>query len=208
MTATDGSVVAAGAAAPVGPYPHARRAAGLLFLSGIGPRTPGTGTIPDGFDAQLEAAFSNVAAVLKAAGSGWGDIVSVTVNGQQQDRKAYVLQLTANAQYNPDDSFPQRKAWVDEQEFLVLRSENINTIGKLQNVSELDNLNTFKDRLEPNTIVVKNVLDGSSTTISITDREDIGELSDSLFDPNTLGSFDPRQFNDMLQVKVPDPTCP
>ena len=31
---------------PVGPYPHARRVGDFLFLSGIGPRKPGTGEIP------------------------------------------------------------------------------------------------------------------------------------------------------------------
>ena len=31
---------------PVGRYPHARRVGQLLFLSGIGPRTPGSNAIP------------------------------------------------------------------------------------------------------------------------------------------------------------------
>ena len=31
---------------PVGPYPHARRAGNLLFLSGIGPRQRGSTRIP------------------------------------------------------------------------------------------------------------------------------------------------------------------
>ena len=34
------------APAPVGAYPHARRVGNLLFLSGIGPRTPITNEIP------------------------------------------------------------------------------------------------------------------------------------------------------------------
>ena len=34
------------APAPVGLYPHARRAGQLLFLSGIGPREAGTNKIP------------------------------------------------------------------------------------------------------------------------------------------------------------------
>lgn len=79
------------AAEPVGPYPHARRAGGLLFLSGIGPRQRGGGPIPgttrdsDGsvvahdIGVQCEACFENVRAVLEAAGSGWNRIVDVTV---------------------------------------------------------------------------------------------------------------------------------
>ena len=31
---------------PVGSYPHARKVGNLLFLSGVGPRKPGTNVIP------------------------------------------------------------------------------------------------------------------------------------------------------------------
>lgn len=135
-------------------------------------------------------------------------VSSVMVNSQKQDRKAFVLHLTANPETNPDESFPHRKVWVDEQEFFILKSENTNTVDKLQDVLTIDNLVTFKDRLEADTIKVANVLDNSSTTITITDREDVGDLPDSIFAPDNLPQFDPRQFNDKLQTKVPDPTCP
>jgi 2-aminomuconate deaminase len=79
------------APAPVGAYPHARRVGNLLFLSGIGPREPGTDGVPGnvldeagnvvGHDiaAQCRAVFRNVRAVLEDAGSGWEHIVDVTV---------------------------------------------------------------------------------------------------------------------------------
>jgi len=79
------------APAPVGAYPHARRVGQLLFLSGIGPREPGTNTIPgnvldaDGalvgrdFEAQCRQVFANVRAVLEASGARFGDLVDVTV---------------------------------------------------------------------------------------------------------------------------------
>ena len=79
------------APAPVGAYPHARRVGNLLFLSGIGPRTPGTDAIPgnvyfvDGrlrdYDiaAQCRQVFANVRAVLDASGARWEDLVDVTV---------------------------------------------------------------------------------------------------------------------------------
>jgi hypothetical protein len=57
-------------------------------------------------------------------------------------------------------------------------------------------------------MTVSNVLDNSWTTVRVADREDVGELADSLFDPALLPQFNPRQFNDRLQVQVPDPTCP
>ncbi|MDE1155277.1 MAG: Rid family hydrolase [Acidobacteriaceae bacterium] len=79
------------APAPVGAYPHARRVGQLLFLSGIGPREPGTNAIPgnvvdaDGvligrdFEAQCRQVFANVRAVLEASGARFGDLVDVTV---------------------------------------------------------------------------------------------------------------------------------
>ena len=88
---------------PVGAYPHARRVGDLLFLSGIGPRTPGTDAIPgneyfaDGrlrrydIEAQARAVFANVRAVLAAAGARWEDLVDVTVylTDMGRDFKAY-----------------------------------------------------------------------------------------------------------------------
>jgi len=76
---------------PVGVYPHARRVGSLLFLSGIGPRRPGDGSVPgnrhDGegklvaydFEAQCLQAFANVRAVLDAAGASLQDLVDITV---------------------------------------------------------------------------------------------------------------------------------
>ena len=64
---------------PVGPYPHARRVGNLLFLSGIGPRRPGTDEIPASFEEQCRSVFANVRAVLEDAGARWEDLVDVTV---------------------------------------------------------------------------------------------------------------------------------
>ncbi|ODU49907.1 RidA family protein [Thermomonas sp. XSG] len=101
MTAT--SIQAAGAPKAVGHYPHARRAGGLLFLSGIGPRNPIDDSIPgndyfaDGrvrrydIDAQVRAVLANVRAVLEASGARWEDLVDVTVylTDMARDFKAY-----------------------------------------------------------------------------------------------------------------------
>ena len=82
---------ATGAPAPVGAYPHARRVGDLLFLSGVGPRQPGSNAIPgnvhdaDGrltaydIEAQCRQVFANVRAVLEASGARWEDLVDVTV---------------------------------------------------------------------------------------------------------------------------------
>jgi 2-aminomuconate deaminase len=72
-------IKSARAPSPLGAYPHARRAGGLLFLSGIGPRRPGTDEIPETFEAQCRSVFDNVRAVLEDAGARWEDLVDVTV---------------------------------------------------------------------------------------------------------------------------------
>ncbi len=84
-------VSAGGAPKPMGAYPHARRVGDLLFLSGMGPRSPETDEIPGlvlgkngeileyDMAAQCHAVFANVRSVLEAAGLGWGDLVDVTV---------------------------------------------------------------------------------------------------------------------------------
>ncbi|MDR6992548.1 RidA family protein [Luteimonas sp. 3794] len=76
---------------PVGRYPHARHAGGLLFLSGIGPRNPASDSVPGNvldtegrviahdIVAQTHAVFANVRAVLEASGARWEDLVDVTV---------------------------------------------------------------------------------------------------------------------------------
>jgi 2-aminomuconate deaminase len=79
------------APAPVGAYPHARRVGNLLFLSGVGPRQPGTNAIPGNvYDAQgklvdydieqqCRQVFANVRAVLEASGARWEHLIDVTV---------------------------------------------------------------------------------------------------------------------------------
>ncbi|HEX7342250.1 MAG TPA: Rid family hydrolase [Rhodanobacteraceae bacterium] len=79
------------APAPVGAYPHARRVGSLLFLSGVGPRVPGSNAVPgnvldaDGkllshdIEAQCRQVFANVRAVLEASGARWENLIDVTV---------------------------------------------------------------------------------------------------------------------------------
>jgi 2-aminomuconate deaminase len=79
------------APAPVGAYPHARKAGQLLFLSGIGPRKPGTYEIPGlkldkygnylefDFEAQCRSVFDNVRIVLEESGGKWEQLLDVTV---------------------------------------------------------------------------------------------------------------------------------
>jgi 2-aminomuconate deaminase len=91
MTPRSDESVSARAPKPVGAYPHARRVGNLLFLSGIGPREPGTDAIPGNeYDAagkvvrydiaaQCVSVFRNIRAILEDGGSAWANIVDVTV---------------------------------------------------------------------------------------------------------------------------------
>lgn len=101
------------APAPVGAYPHARRVGELLFLSGIGPRVPGSNAIPGNVHnplgtlvahdiaAQTRQVFANVRAVLEASGAHWEDLVDVTVflTDMEADFKTY---NAIWAEYFPD----------------------------------------------------------------------------------------------------------
>jgi 2-aminomuconate deaminase len=87
----------------VGAYPHAKKVGNLLFLSGIGPRTPGSNAIPGNVygDAgevlqydiaqQTHAVIANIKTVLEAAGAAFKDLVDITVylTDMQRDFATY-----------------------------------------------------------------------------------------------------------------------
>ena len=65
---------------PIGPCSHAVRAGGFVFVSGQPGVDPATGEVPgDSFDAQARQAFTNLATVLRVAGSRPDLVVSTTV---------------------------------------------------------------------------------------------------------------------------------
>ena len=79
------------APAPVGKYPHARKAGNLLFLSGIGSRDPRTNQVPGlemdregnkrkyDIEQECHTVFNNVKMVLEECGSSWDNLIDVTV---------------------------------------------------------------------------------------------------------------------------------
>ncbi len=90
-TDAEGSVNTAAAPKPVGAYPHARRVGNMLFLSGVGPRQPGTNAIPGGpihdgdgeplpydIKAQTHAVVNNVKRIVEEAGATMENVVDVT----------------------------------------------------------------------------------------------------------------------------------
>ena len=84
-------IISQNAPEPVGAYPHARKVGNLLFLSGVGPRKPGTDKIPGveldendeiikyDISEQCYSVFENVRIILEESGSSWSSLVDVTV---------------------------------------------------------------------------------------------------------------------------------
>lgn len=73
-------IATAEAPAAIGPYSQATVAGGFLFTAGQIPLDPTSGEIVAGdVVAQATQVLANLAAVLTAAGCGWGDVVKTTV---------------------------------------------------------------------------------------------------------------------------------
>ena len=70
------TVTAVGAPHAAGPYSHAVKAGGLIFLSGQTPIDPDTGTLVEGdIGAQTRRCLENLAIVAAAAGASLDDAV-------------------------------------------------------------------------------------------------------------------------------------
>jgi len=92
LTSEDGPFIAEGGPSAVGSYPHLQRVGDLIFISGMGPRQPGTNEIPGGpikddsgnpldydIKAQTHAVIDNVRVILEEYGSGLESVVDVLV---------------------------------------------------------------------------------------------------------------------------------
>ena len=74
------AITAPDAPKAIGPYSPAIRAGNLLFLSGQIPIDPASGVTVEGdIAAQTERVMQNIAALLKAAGASFADVVRTTV---------------------------------------------------------------------------------------------------------------------------------
>ncbi|MDD2327412.1 MAG: Rid family detoxifying hydrolase [bacterium] len=97
------------APAAIGPYSQAVEVNGLLFLSGMLPIDPVTGDlVGGGVREQTRQIFSNIAAVLAAAGLGNEQIVKTTVFLQDMSLFAEMNEVYAE-QFN--GSYPARSAF-------------------------------------------------------------------------------------------------
>ena len=67
------------APAAIGPYSQAQIAGGFVFASGQIPIIPETGALAEGLEAQANQVFTNICALLSAAGSDISKVVKTTV---------------------------------------------------------------------------------------------------------------------------------
>jgi 2-aminomuconate deaminase len=115
---SDPMVISERAAEAVGPYPHARRAGNLLFVSGIGPRRRGSKEIPGvvldaqgmivSYDIveQCRSVFENIRFILEDAGSSWDRIVDVTAF--LTDMNDFAAYNKVYAEHFPPENRPSR----------------------------------------------------------------------------------------------------
>ena len=104
MTSQDGLFTAETGPSAMGAYPHLRRVGNLVFVSGMGPRSPETNEIPGGpvrddtgnplnYDivAQTHSVINNIRLILEEYGAGLENVVDVLVFLIDMDRdfKAY-----------------------------------------------------------------------------------------------------------------------
>lgn len=101
------SIMSPKAPAAIGPYSQAILQNNTLFISGQLGINPLDGNIPDSFEAQARLVFSNLKAILDAAGLGFGHVVKVSVFLKDMDNFQQLNDMYANYFSAP---YPAREA--------------------------------------------------------------------------------------------------
>jgi hypothetical protein len=115
-----------------------------------------------------------------------------------KEYNTYVLTLRVKKEKEKTEDYPVRKLWVEKTEFIVLKGEGYNKTNKLETVFEALALGKFENDTVLDKVLIKNVLDGSQTTISFLARKRPAQpLPDNLFDPNNLKSL---KIDDLLKL--------
>jgi hypothetical protein len=107
-----------------------------------------------------------------------------------ETRTVYVIESIAKEGVDTDTSRSIR--WVDTEAFISLKSESYNDLGNLSSIMEVLSLTEFEGRLTAESRLRTDVLDESTTLITISDfHRPISEFSTELFLPENLPEFDP-----------------
>lgn len=95
--------------AAIGPYSHATKVGGTVFVSGQLPIDAATGQIPEGIEAQTRQSLTNVKSVLTAAGMNMDDVVKTTV--LLADMSLFGAMNEVYATFFAEGNYPARSAF-------------------------------------------------------------------------------------------------
>jgi len=105
-------------------------------------------------------------------------------------RIAYVIESVAKEGVDTDT--PRSVVWVDKEAFLMLKAESYNDMGNLSSTVEVVSLTEFEGMLTFSEMLSTDVLDESSTLITVIERRrPDAEIPDEVFSPEGLTTFDP-----------------
>jgi len=110
-------------------------------------------------------------------------------------RNVWVLHLSERADARDDVDYPAMSLWIDKEEDVALRMQGLNEQGTIEMEMESLALGTFEGSLTIDQLVSRNVLEGTSSTVTFHGRQRPDrELSLSIFDPDTLKDFGPSEY--------------
>ncbi len=108
----------------------------------------------------------------------------------EETRMAYVIESVAKEGVDTDT--PRSIIWVDTEAFLMLKAESYNDLGNLSSTIEVISLTEFEGMLTFAEMLSTDVLDESSTLITLIERRrPDAEIADEVFSPDSLTTFDP-----------------
>jgi len=107
-----------------------------------------------------------------------------------ETRTAYVIESVAKDGVDTDT--PRSVVWVDTDGFIMLRAESYNDLGNLSSTVEVVALTEFDGMLTFAEMLSTDVLDESSTLITVVERHrPDAEIGSDVFSPDGLTTFDP-----------------
>ena len=109
---------------------------------------------------------------------------------QGETRQTYVIESAAKPGVDTDT--PRTILWIDTEAFFMLRMEAYNDLGNLDTTLEVITLGEFEGFLTYAEMLSTDVLEESSTLISVIERHrPDAEIDDAVFAPESLSAFDP-----------------
>ena len=107
-----------------------------------------------------------------------------------ETRTAYVIESVAKPDVDTDT--PRTLLWVDTEALVMLKMEAYNDLGNLSMTLEVVSLTQFEGMLTADEMLSTDVLEGSSTLITVIDRHrPDATIPDQVFSPDSLMTFDP-----------------